>query len=182
MSPCVGLLITTFSSRRTYVLNATIYGRNPNTPVRILTCFEWIHTSNFQFVALWKYCEYIASTVIVNTYTDLICYFLYSVSFRGVDEFMSAWLFQIHWNIVSAKQWCVPSCDVKSSITVTSYAGLFNNFLRLTWKTTFKLSITVRKINRRPVAPLTKGNNAEGELMLSIYLSGAICNKHNHNG
>ena len=72
--------------------------------------------------------------------------------------------------------------NAKSSITVTSYAGLFNNLLRLTWKTTYKLSITAREINRRPVAPLTKGNDAEGELMLSIYLSGAICNKHNHNG
>ena len=39
VSPCVGLSITTFSSRRTYVLNATIYGRSPNTPMRILTCF-----------------------------------------------------------------------------------------------------------------------------------------------
>ena len=72
--------------------------------------------------------------------------------------------------------------NAKSSITVTSYAGLVNNLLRPTWKTTFKLCITVREINRRPVAPLTKGNDAEGELMLSIYLSGAICNKHNHNG
>ena len=72
--------------------------------------------------------------------------------------------------------------NAKSSITVTSYAGLFNNLLRLTWKTTYKLCITAREINRRPVAPLTEGNDAEGELMLSIYLSGAICNKHNHNG
>ena len=40
----------------------------------------------------------------------------------------------------------------------------------------------MREINRRPVAPLTKGNAAEGELMLSIYLSDAICNKHNQNG
>ena len=61
---------------------------------------------------------------------------------------------------------------------MTSYAGLVNNLLRPIWKTTFKLCITVREINRRPVAPLTKGNDAEGELMLSIYLSGAICNKH----
>ena len=53
---------------------------------------------------------------------------------------------------------------------MTSYAGLFNNLLRLTWKTTFKLCITVREINRRPVAPLTKGNAVEGELMLSNYL------------
>ena len=36
----------------------------------------------------------------------------------------------------------------------------------------------MREINRRPVAPLTKGNAAEGELMLSIYQSDAICNKH----
>ena len=92
------------------------------------------------------------------------------------------------WNIVSALEHsqCLSNealLNAKSSITVTSYAGLFNNLLGLTWKTTFKLYITVREINRRSVAPLTKGNDAEGKLMLSIYLvSGAICNKHNHNG
>ena len=56
------------------------------------------------------------------------------------------------------------------------------NLLRLTSKTPFKLCIIVRKMIRKLAAPLTKGNDAEGELMLSIYLSGAICNKHNHNG
>ena len=64
---------------------------------------------------------------------------------------------------------CPPSD--KSSITVTSYEGLFNNLFGLTSKTTYKLRITVRGINRRPVAPVTKGNDAEGELMLSIYPS-----------
>ena len=72
--------------------------------------------------------------------------------------------------------------NAKSSITVTSYEGLFNNLFRLTPKTTFKLYIIMRKINRKPVATLTKGNDAEGELMLNIYLSDAICNKHKHNG
>ena len=65
--------------------------------------------------------------------------------------------------------------SAKTSITVTSYEGLFNNLFRLTSKTTSKFRITVREINRRPKAPLTKDNDAEGELMLSIYLSGAIC-------
>ena len=44
------------------------------------------------------------STIIVNTYIDLTCYFLYPIRksvLHGVKEFMSAWLFQIHWNIVS---------------------------------------------------------------------------------
>ena len=72
--------------------------------------------------------------------------------------------------------------NAKSLITLTSYEGLFNSLVRLTYKTTLKLCIIVSEINRRPVAAPTKDNDAEGELMLSIYLSGAICNKHNHNG
>ena len=39
----------------------------------------------------------------------------------------------------------------------------------------------MREINGRPMAPLTEGNDAEDKLMLSIYSSGAIFNKHNHN-
>ena len=71
--------------------------------------------------------------------------------------------------------------SAKSSITVTLYEGLFNNLFRLTSKTTSKFGITVKEINERPKAPLSKGNDAEGELMLSSYLSGPFCNKHNHN-
>ena len=75
-------------------------------------------------------------------------------------------------------QWALRALSTKSSIRVTSFEGLFNNLFRLTSNTTSMLCIIVGIINRTPVGPLTKGNDAEGELMQSNCLSGAIYNKH----
>ena len=67
--------------------------------------------------------------------------------------------------------------SAKSSITVTSYEGLFNNLFGLTSKTILKLRIIVREINRRPVAPLTKAMMRRANRCLAfIYQAVAVLN------